>query len=306
MSTRLAVLVPGGHGQLGADLARILRSRPETFVHAPGSGELDLTDGEAVSDAVDSFAEAARDAKLRPVVINAAAHTAVDNVEAEPERAWRINATGAEKLALRCRSRGMPLVHLSTDYVFAGQADRPYEPEDETGPRTAYGRGKLAGEQAVLNSGARAWVVRTAWVYGARGANFVKTMSRLAAERSTVSVVDDQVGCPTWTDDLARGLLELGERVVHGPAPARKLLHCTNSGQATWYEFARAVFTELGHDPERVLPCTSTQFPRPAPRPAYSVLSQYSWNEAGLTALRPWDEALAAAFTAEGEKLRAG
>src|SRR5699024_8773892 len=124
----------------------------------------------------DSFAEAARDAGLNPVVLNTAAYTAVDAAETEPERAWRVNAEGARTLAGRCRVRGLPLVHVSTDYVFAGDADRPYEPEDEPGPRTVYGHGKLAGERAVLDAGARAWVVRTAWVYGARGGNFVRTM----------------------------------------------------------------------------------------------------------------------------------
>ncbi|MCI2422194.1 dTDP-4-dehydrorhamnose reductase [Saccharopolyspora sp. K220] len=302
--SRLAVLVPGGRGQLGSELTRILAARAGSLVHAPGSGELDITDGEEVTDAVDSFAEAARDAELRPVVINPAAYTAVDAAESDPDRARRINVDGAAALAKACRNSGLPLVHVSTDYVFPGDADRPYEPTDVTGPRTVYGRTKLEGEHAVLESGARVWVVRTAWVYGARGGNFVKSMARLSRERDSLSVVDDQVGSPTWAADLAHGLLELAEKVVRRQGPEQKVLHCTNSGQASWYEFARAIFAHLGLEEARLQPCTTADFPRPAPRPAYSVLSDAAWRQAGLTPLRPWREALAAAFETDGEALR--
>ncbi|GAB2758300.1 dTDP-4-dehydrorhamnose reductase [Salinifilum aidingensis] len=301
MTARLAVLVPGGRGQLGSELRRVLGPQQHSLVHAPGSAELDLTDAEAVGDAVDAFAEAARDAALRPVVVNAAADTAVDRAESDPEHSWAVNARGAGLLAERCRARGLPMVHVSTDYVFSGDGERPYEPDDETGPRTAYGRAKLAGERAVLGSGARAWVVRTAWVYGARGGNFVKTMGRLAAERETVSVVDDQVGSPTWAADLAAGLLDLAGRIAGGRAPGRNVLHCTNTGQVSWYEFARAVFGELGEDPARVHPCSSAEHIRPAPRPAYSVLSPHAWQQAGLAPLRDWREALTAAFQQDGD-----
>ncbi|GAA4620105.1 dTDP-4-dehydrorhamnose reductase [Saccharopolyspora hordei] len=302
--SRLAVLVPGGHGQLGAELSRLAAARPGTVLHAPGSAELDITDREAVVDAVDSFAETARDAELRPVVVNAAAYTAVDAAESDQERAALVNAEGPAQLAAACRSTGIPLLHVSTDYVFAGDADRPYEPADETGPRTVYGRTKLDGERAVLESGARAWVVRTAWVYGARGRNFVKTMARLSRERDSLSVVDDQVGSPTWAADLAHGLLELAERVAERRGPDQEVLHCTNSGQASWCEFARAVFTELGLDETRVRPCTTEEFPVPAPRPAYSVLSDAAWRAAGLTPLRSWRDALRAAFETDGAALR--
>jgi dTDP-4-dehydrorhamnose reductase len=162
-----------------------------------------------------------------------------------------------------------------------------------TGPRSTYGRTKLAGERAVLSSGARGFVVRTAWLYGATGNNFVKAMARLERSRPTVSVVDDQRGSPTWSADLARGLIGLAGAADRLPPG---VLHCTNSGQTTWFGFARAVFEELGADPERVRPCSSDQFPRPAPRPAYSVLSGAAWAGAGLTPLRGWREALAAAF----------
>lgn len=303
--TRLAVLVPGGRGQVGSELAKLLRAGSGALVHAPGSGELDITDGEAVRDAVDSFAEAAQDADLRPVVINTAAYTAVDAAESDPGTAARVNTEGPATLAAACAAGDLPLVHISTDYVFAGDARRPYLPIDGPDPRTVYGRTKLDGENEVLASGARAWVVRTAWVYGARGSNFVKTMARVAAQRETLRVVDDQVGSPTWAADLAGGLLELAGRVAHGSGPKRRTLHCTNAGETTWFELARAVFAELGLDPERINPCTTEQYPVATPRPAYSVLSGEAWQEAGLTPLRSWREALAAAFETDREALSA-
>ncbi|SFK22330.1 dTDP-4-dehydrorhamnose reductase [Amycolatopsis sacchari] len=292
----LSVLVPGGSGQLGRDLAAL--ASPEVDVTAPGSAELDVTDAGAVIAAVGALAERARESGRKPLVVNAAAYTAVDKAETDERRAFAVNVDGPRVLAAACSSRGVPLVHVSTDYVFPGDADRPYEPEDEVGPRSAYGRTKAAGEDAVLGSGARAWVVRTAWVYGVSGANFVKTMVRLEGERDTLSVVDDQRGSPTWSADLAAGLLELGRAIVDGGGPARRVLHCTGGGETTWYGFTRAIFEELGADPERVKPCTTEEFPRPAPRPAYSVLSNKSWADAGLTPLRHWREALSAYFAA--------
>lgn len=299
---RLAALVPGGSGQLGFELRRILAARKDSLVHAPGSSELDISDAGMVADAVDSFAETARDAGLRPVVINAAAYTAVDAAEDEPERAAEVNSRAASTLAAACAACDVPLVQVSTDYVFSGTAGVPYEPEDPTEPRTVYGRTKLDGERAVLGSGA--WVVRTSWVYGARGGNFVKTMARLESERPELSVVHDQLGAPTWSADLAAGLVEFAERIAGGSGPGRKVLHCTNSGETSWFDLARAVFAELGADPDRIQPCTTADFPRPAPRPAYSVLSGSAWHAEGLTPLRPWREALAAAFATDGEALR--
>lgn len=300
----MAVLVTGGRGQLGTELARLLARAGDTLVHAPGSRELDISDAEAVSDAVDSFSETARDAELHPIVINAAAFTAVDAAENDQQRAAAVNTEGAAAVARACATSGLPLVHVSTDYVFAGDATEPYEPDHATRPRTVYGRTKLDGERAVLESEARAWVVRTAWVYGARGGNFVKTMCRLESERDAVSVVDDQIGSPTWAADLASGLVELAGLVARRRGPAGKVLHCTNSGATSWYEFARAIFTELGADPERVHPCTTADFPLPAPRPAYSVLSTRAWEDSGLAPLRPWRDALAAAFAADSPAFR--
>ena len=295
----LSLLVPGGHGQLGRELA----ARAEV-VRAPGSAELDVTNAGAVVEAVKTFASAAEENGHRPVVVNAAAYNAVDAAETDGTRAFAVNGDGPRLLAAACAATNVPLIHVSTDYVFPGDGDRPYETTDPVRPASVYGTTKVAGETAVLGSGARAWVVRTAWVYGAHGGNFVKTMAKLAAARDTVSVVDDQRGSPTWTGDLAEGLLALASRVVTDEAPAERVLHCTGGGETTWFGFARAVFEELGLDPDRVRPCTTADFPRPAPRPAYSVLSDRAWREAGLPPMRPWRAALAAAFTEHGDHFR--
>jgi dTDP-4-dehydrorhamnose reductase len=287
--TALSLLVPGGGGQLGRALAAL--ASPSVDVLAPGSSELDLTHTGAVVAAVSAFAESARSAGRKPVVVNAAAYTAVDAAESDERRAFAVNADGPRVLAAACASRRVPLVHVSTDYVFPGTGERPYEPDDPLGPATAYGRTKAAGEEAVLGSGARSWIVRTSWVYG-EGKNFVETIRRLAGERETLSVVDDQRGTPTWAADLAGGLLELAIRIAAGEDPRRRVLHCTGAGEVTWYGFARAIFSEIGSDPDRIRPCTTEEFPRPAPRPAYSVLSNASWCAEGLTPLRPWREAL--------------
>src|SRR4051812_35332272 len=174
------------------------------------------------------------------IVVNCAAYTGVDAAETDEDTALEINAHGPAILAEECARTGARLLQVSTDYVFAGHASAPYDEKTRPAPRTVYGRTKAAGEQAVLTSGADAFVVRTAWLYGVVGTNFVKTMARLARERETVDVVDDQLGAPTWTLHLARALVALG--VADVPAG---IWHCTNAGEATWYVFARAVFAEL-------------------------------------------------------------
>ena len=287
----LTLLVTGGGGQLGRSLADL--ASPSLSVVAPTSADLDVTSAGAVIEAVSTLPRPA-------VVINAAAYTAVDKAETDQSRAFAVNADAPRVLAAACSSWNVPLVHVSTDYVFPGDASAPYEVDSPVGPRSVYGVTKLAGEAAVLGSGARAWVVRTAWLYSAYGSNFVKTMARLESSRDKLSVVDDQRGAPTWAADLASGLVELAGRITAGDPPPSRVLHCTNAGEATWFEFAQAVFTELGADPARVSPCTSAEYPSPVERPAYSVLSDKSWRDAGLTPLRPWNEALSAAFAAGG------
>ncbi|RVW11401.1 dTDP-4-dehydrorhamnose reductase [Prescottella agglutinans] len=279
------LLVAGARGQLGSQLLQCAEAA-DVPVSGVGSAELDITD----RGAVDSW--------VRPgsVVVNCAAYTAVDAAESDEEAAAAVNEIGVRNLASACARAGARLVHVSTDYVFAGDADTPYEPDAPTGPRTAYGRTKLAGERAIREVSADAQIVRTAWVYTGTGTDFVATMLRLERERDTVQVVNDQTGSPTYSADLAAGLFELARTGIDGPAGVTTL-HATNTGSATWFDLARAVFEGVGADPERVLPCTSAEFVRLAPRPSYSVLSPAAWAAAGLTPLRPWRDALADALS---------
>jgi dTDP-4-dehydrorhamnose reductase len=274
-------LIAGGHGMLGRDLARALDGRDVT---ALGRGDLDITDEAAVRRIVPGH----------DVVINAAAYTRVDDAETHEEDALAINAGGAALLATVAAELGARFVQLSTDYVFDGAATSPYPEDALRDPKGAYGRTKAEGERLVLEAHPSAYLVRTAWLYGAHGGNFARTMLRLASERDTVSVVADQVGQPTWTLDLATAIV----RLLDADAPTG-IYHGTNSGQASWFDFARAVFAVSGLDPERVLPIDSAAYPVPAPRPAYSVLGHDAWRRAGLAEPRDWREALAAA-AAEG------
>jgi dTDP-4-dehydrorhamnose reductase len=295
-----SVLITGARGQLGSDLVQAAAAAGIP-AQAFGSRELDITDPEAVDGALTGFARAATgdDVTGRAVVINAAAYTAVDDAEADPDAAYAVNAAGPTHLAHAAARLGLGLIQVSTDYVFPGDAAQPYEVDDPTGPHSVYGASKLAGEHAVLEGYPEAHVVRTAWVWGATGGNFVKTMAKLESARPTLSVVDDQRGTPTYSADLAGGLLELAAADLPGG-----VLHLTNAGETTWFGFARAIFLELGADPERVQPTTTAAFPRPAPRPAYSVLSPRAWVDAGLTPLRPWQAALSAAFAQAPEAFR--
>ncbi|PZS23584.1 MAG: dTDP-4-dehydrorhamnose reductase [Pseudonocardiales bacterium] len=286
-----SLLVTGANGQLGRDLVAAAARAGITRIHAPGSVELDVTDSAAVSGAI---SWAGRGTRL--VVINAAAYTAVDAAERRgAARAHAVNAQGPANLARACADHRAHLVQVSTDYVFAGDGVEPNRAHDPTVPRTVYGRSKLAGELAVLSSGASVHVVRTAWLYGAHGSNFVRTMARMARGPDPVRVVDDQNGNPTWTADLADGLIALALAVNRVPAG---VLHCVNTGATTWFGLARAVFAEVGADPGRVRPCRTAEFPRPAPRPANSVLDTAGWAGAGLPELRHWRAALHAASAA--------
>lgn len=253
----MRLLVTGAHGMLG----RRVTAEAQALGHAVlglGSTELDVTDAGAVHERV--LAE-------RPhAVINCAAHTDVDGAESDEPTATRVNGAAAGHLADACTATSAMLVHVSTDYVFAGDAHRPYVESDPVGPRTAYGRSKLAGEQAIAAAGTEHAIVRSAWLFGAGGANFVDTMLALAATRDEVSVVADQVGCPTWTGHLAPALVEIAERRLAG------LHHVAGGGSCSWYELAIEVFHAAGLAC-RVLPTTTEALPRPAPRPRFSVLA---------------------------------
>jgi dTDP-4-dehydrorhamnose reductase len=282
-------LVVGAAGQLGTDLIRALPAGNVVGMDLP---DIDITRPASVAASL---------APIGPsVVINAAAFTAVDAAEDRPHLAWAVNAEGPGVLARACASIGATLLHVSTDYVFdrAG-VTQPHEVDAPGSPRSVYGQSKLAGEERVRQALAEHYVVRTAWLYGDTGTNFVKTMARLERDCDVIDVVDDQWGTPTWSADLARGLV----RLVRSRA-AFGTYHCTNAGKTTWYGLARAVFAELGADTSRVRPCSTNEFPRPAPRPAYSVLSTTGWRAAGLQPLRPWRHALAAAFAEHNDALR--
>jgi dTDP-4-dehydrorhamnose reductase len=280
-------LVTGAGGMLGRDVVNVLRGQAED-VTGLGHRDLDVTDEAAVLAALNRY---------RPgVVINCAAWTAVDAAEAAEDGALLVNGHGTANIAAACATTGSRLVHLSTDYVFAGDGRRPYAEDDRPAPRTAYGRTKLVGEQAVLGLLPRSGlVVRTAWLYGGTGPSFVHTMIRLAGGRQAVDVVDDQRGQPTWTVDVARQLTALAT----SGAPAG-IYHATSSGETTWCGLAKEVFRLLGADAGRVRPTTSEAYPRPAPRPANSVLGHDRHALAGLEPIGDWREALHRAWPTLG------
>ncbi|MET9648927.1 dTDP-4-dehydrorhamnose reductase [Streptomyces sp. NPDC006460] len=285
-------LITGAGGMLGRDLHEVLREGGAHAVTALTRKDLDITDLEAVRAAV-----AGQD-----VVVNAAAWTDVDGAEADEAAATRVNGDAVRVLAQACAEQGAVLLQVSTDYVFPGDADRPYPHDAPTAPVNAYGRSKLVGELAVAELlPERGYVVRTAWLYGAHGRNFVSTMLGLAEQRETLDVVDDQRGQPTWTRALARQLRDLGEAAVAGTAPAG-VYHGTASETATWFDLARAAFELSGLDPERVRPTTSEKFVRPARRPSYSVLAHERWAEAGIAVQPHWRDQLTEAlrFMTEG------
>jgi dTDP-4-dehydrorhamnose reductase len=275
-------IVVGAAGMLGQDVVGAARAAGHD-VSALRRSDLDVTDARACADAL-----AGAD-----VVVNGAAYTAVDDAETHEPEAFAVNAVGAANLARAAAATGARLVHPSTDYVFAGDADAPYGEDAPVAPRSAYGRTKAAGEWAVLAASPDHLVLRTAWLYGAGGGNFPKTIVRVARERGGVDVVDDQRGQPTWTRDVA----DLAVRLVAAQAPGG-IYHATSSGDATWFDFARAAVASAGLDPETVRPTTSEAFVRPAPRPAYSVLGHDALRRAGVEPIGDWRERWDAAAAA--------
>ncbi|MDK8782747.1 dTDP-4-dehydrorhamnose reductase, partial [Actinotignum timonense] len=244
-------------------------------VLAVDKSELDITDPAAVAHLVDKV----------DVVVNVAAHTAVDKAESEEAAAFTINATGPQILARRTAQIGAKLVQVSTDYVFSGDAVDPYEENDVMNPKGAYGRTKAAGEWAVRAETEDYYIVRTAWLYGAQGNCFPKTMARLASERDALSVVTDEVGQPTWTVDLA----DLIYRMVEANIPSGTY-HGTSSGKTNWWNFTREIVSTLGKDPAMVGETTAAAFNRPAPRPHFSVLSHGALRRAGIEPIGDWKE----------------
>jgi dTDP-4-dehydrorhamnose reductase len=247
--------------------------------------EFDITDLESVRNILSGF----------DVVVNCAAWTAVDDAEVNETAAMAINGTGPGNVARVCAEFASKLVQISTDYVFSGEAKVPYSETEITEPKSAYGRTKLAGELAVReNLPNDHYIVRTAWLYGQHGPNFVKTMINLEKTKDSISVVEDQIGQPTWTKDLTVQIISM----IDSKAPSGTY-HATSSGQTSWFGLTQRIFELLGADPKRVLPTDTAAFPRPAPRPAYSVLGHENWSKIGLNPIRNWNEALTSAF-AEG------
>ena len=272
----MRIVVTGADGQLGVELVRALAGRGEVI--GTTIGDLDVTNPECAD----------RLAALAPDwVVHAAAATDVDGCEREPEHAMAVNAEGTRRVAEGCRRAGAGLVYLSTDYVFDGRKGEPYTEGDEPAPLNAYGRSKLEGERATRSLASRWLIVRTAWLYGTHGKNFVKAILEKAKAKEQLRVVDDQVGSPTYAADLA-GAVEL--LLARGGAG---MYHVTNSGSCSWYDFALEILRLAGAEPTSLGRIPSKELNRPACRPAYSVLENAAWRAAGLPPLRPWPEALA-------------
>lgn len=279
-------LITGGSGQLGIAVSQELGERGLLF-SAPKSSELDITLRPIVLELI---------RKLSPkVIVNCAAWTDVDGAENNELVALRVNSDGAENLAIAAKLCNSKLIHVSTDYVFSGEGQTPWEVSDEINPQSAYGRTKAAGErriQAIYPE--NSFIVRTAWLYSPWGNNFAKKMTKLAIKgEGDVRVVNDQVGQPTSASDLARQLVELGLTTS-----LAGINHGTNSGQATWFEFAREIFRHAGADAGRVTPLSSSEYHHPAKRPLYSVLSHEEWSKTALKPMRDWRIALAESMPA--------
>lgn len=273
----MRVLVTGVNGQLGHDVMKLLaNTNHQAFGY--DREDMDITDEQSVQKEVD---------KVQPdVIIHCAAYTAVDKAETDEETAYKVNALGTKYLAEAAKKHNAKMIYVSTDYVFDGSANEPYEVDHPTNPIGAYGKTKLAGENFLKRVLDKHFIVRTAWVFGANGNNFVKTMLRLGKERGEVGVVADQVGTPTYTPDLAKFLIELMESDKYGT------YHATNSGICSWYEFAVEIFKQAGMENVKVNPLTTDQYPTPAKRPKYSVLSKAMIEQNGFSPLPDWKDAL--------------
>ncbi|MCE5193110.1 dTDP-4-dehydrorhamnose reductase [bacterium] len=271
----MKLLVVGADGQLGSDVVRLLS--PTVEVTALVMDELDVTDRAGLRQAVES---------VRPdVVVNCAAWTAVDRAETEQDAAYRVNVLGAANVAQAARRVGARVVYFSSDYVFDGTATQPYDEDAPTGPLSVYGRTKLLGEQATREANPDHLILRLAWLYGRSGHNFVRTVLRLARTKDQLRIVDDQVGCPTFTEDVVHQLWTAIEEDCSGT------YHCVNTGRASWYGFATHIVHRLGLN-IGVIPIQTVDYPSPARRPAFSVLADRKFDLEQLNVMRPWEDAL--------------
>jgi len=280
------ILVTGAGGMTGSEVCE-QATEAGWMVQPLSHADADITDARAFTDVTQKF---------RPdIVVNAAAYTAVDRAESDADVAMAVNADGARNVARAAAMTGAPIIHISTDYVFNGEGRAPYSPDAQTSPIGVYGKTKLAGEAAVRDENSSHVIVRTSWVFSHRGSNFVRTMLRLGAERDEVRIVEDQVGRPTSAADLARALLVVAEAITEKPSPAG-VYHFANSGETSWYGFAKAIFedaADLGeaHTP-RIVPIPTSEFPTPARRPAYSVLDTSTFTDRFGVEPRSWRSAL--------------
>lgn len=284
----MKVLVTGAKGQLASDLVPLLEAAGFTPVPF-GSSELDISDGTAVSEAIK---------RVRPgVIVNTAAYTKVDLAEKEKERAYAVNANGAAFLARSAKEAGCGIVHVSTDFVFDGKTPVPYAEEAEANPLSVYGATKLAGERAIAEATDEHIIVRTSWLYGTTGHNFVKTILRIASEREVLRVVYDQTGTPTWSVDLASTLVLICKAIESGEKPWG-VYHYSNEGVASWYDFAVAVCEEaaaigMSLKCTHIEPILTSEYPVPATRPAYSVLNKAKIKKTFNAAIPHWRRSLA-------------
>lgn len=285
----MKILITGGKGQLGSEVAHQLSSAEYDF-DAFDIDELDITNLKAVRKSV-------KDGKYTHI-INCAAYTDVNNCESDGKAAYALNAIGARNLAIAAEECGAEIAHVSTDYVFSGQnQESPYTVYDIPSPVSAYGKTKLAGEGYIRDFSSKYYIVRTAWLYGRNGENFVSKIIKLASQRDEIKVVNDQVGSPTNAEDLAKSLIKLISTGEYG------IYHCTGKGKCSWYDFAKRIVKLSGENCE-VKPCTTDEFPTPARRPAYSVLDNSALAEIGIDVARDWEEALSDFISKKPEKVK--
>lgn len=283
----MRILVIGRNGQVARSLSA--NAREQVSILCLGRPELDLTNRESIERAIRQF---------RPqIVVNAAAYTAVDKAESEPEIAFAINSHGAENASMMAAQAGVPIIHLSTDYVFSGDKPSPYVETDAVRPMNVYGRSKLAGERAVSQSNPAHVILRTSWIYAPWGHNFARTMLRLAETRDAVNVVADQHGTPTFAPDIADGIIAVSKRILRTPNDPswRGIFHMTSQGSTTWAGFAEAIFgtSALAGGPSaKVLPISTSQYPTAAQRPANSVLDTSKFEIVFAHRIPHWENGL--------------
>jgi len=273
----MKILITGYKGMLGSDLVKLLKKENQHELILTDIKELDITNLEEVKKIFNQ--------EKPETIINVAAYTDVDGCETNRDLAYNVNSTGPKNLAIASNEIGAKLLHISTDYVFPGNSTKPYKEEDKTGPQSYYGVTKLKAEEFIKENMDNYFIIRTAWLYGINGKNFVKTMLNLAKNNLEITVVNDQRGSPTFTVDLARGIIELVKTDKYGT------YHLTNSGECTWYDFAKNIF-ELANVKVEVKPVTTAEYPTPAKRPEYSVLSLEKWNNYGFTPMKNFKDAL--------------